>query len=173
MQTESVKAPMERIAAIIGTKGSTKKDIEKKGSVKLSIDSENGVVEVSGKEPLKLLQSVNAVKAIARGFSPEKALKLFEEDFLLDIIELSDITRSKKEAENLRGRIIGTRGKARTKIEEDTNSFISVYGKTVSIIAKAADIAIARKAVEMLLRGAAHSNVYAAIKRSENKKFEL
>ena len=173
MQSESIKAPQDRIAAIIGTNGVTKKALEKKGKAKIIVDSENGNIEISGRDPLKLLQAASAVKAIARGFSPDKALKLFEDDYLLDIIGLNETTDSKKELANIRGRIIGTSGKARKKIEEETNSFVSVYGKTVSIIAKIDDLPIARKGIEMLLRGASHSNVYNTLKRLETKKFEL
>ncbi len=173
MNQESLKVPQDRLAVLIGSKGTTKKDIEKKGKVKLEIDSESGEVEVNGKDVLKLLKSQSVIKAIARGFSPEKAFKLFEDDYLLDIIDISELTSSKKEIENLRGRIIGKKGKAREKIEEKTKSFISVYGKTVSIIAKIEEIQNTRKAVEMLLKGASHSRVYSALKEFESTKFEL
>lgn len=173
MEQISFKAPLDRIAALIGKAGETKKKIEKIGKVKITIDSESGDVEIDGSDPLKLLHAQHVTKAIARGFSPEKAFKLFEEDYLLDILELSDVTDSKKELENIRGRVIGTSGKAREKIEQEAGCFISVYGKTVSIIAKTHNLPKARKAVEMLLRGATHSNVYNTLKRIESKKFEL
>ncbi len=172
MPSETVKIPHDRVGALIGPQGSTKKIVEKKGKVRIEVDSESGEVEIKGRDPVKVLKSQHVVKAIGRGFSPEKAFKLFEDDFMLDIIEL-DLSGSKKELENIRGRIIGTQGKARQKIEEETHSFISVYGKTVSIIAKMDDIQNTRKGLEMLLRGASHSRVYSILKRMDSKKFEL
>ena len=41
-----LKIPKDRIGAIIGPKGQTKKFIEEKSSSQLNIDSENGSVEV-------------------------------------------------------------------------------------------------------------------------------
>lgn len=174
MDPQTLKIPRQRIGALIGTRGETKKAIEKKGKTKISIDSETGEVEVeAGKDAVQFLKTLEAVKAIGRGFSPQKAFKLFEDDYMLDIIELSDLGHSEKNLKNIRGRIIGTRGRAREKIEEETHSLISVFGKTVAIIAKVDDLPNARKGVEMLLKGASHSRVYNTLKKLETKKFEL
>ena len=174
MDPQTIKIPRQRIAVLIGTGGETKKILEKKGKSKITIDSETGDIEVEGgKDAVGFLKTIEAVKAIGRGFSPEKALKLFEEDYMLDIIELSDLGHSGKNLENIRGRVIGTRGRARQKIEEETHSFISVFGKTVAVIAKVDDLPNARKGVEMLLKGASHSRVYNTLKKLDTKKFEL
>ena len=45
-------------------------------------------------------------------------------------------------------------------IEELTETNISVYGKTVGIIAEVDSLMIARRAIEMLVEGSAHRNVY-------------
>ncbi|MDO8634164.1 MAG: KH domain-containing protein [archaeon] len=174
MDSQTLKIPRQRIGALIGIRGETKKIIEKKGKTKISIDSETGEIEVeTGKDAVGFLKTLEAVKAIGRGFSPEKAFKLFEEDYMLDIIELSDLGHSGRGLENVRGRVIGTRGRARQKIEEETHSAISVFGKTVAIIARIDDLPSARKGVEMLLKGASHSRVYNTLKKLETKKFEL
>ncbi|MBI4044581.1 MAG: RNA-processing protein [Candidatus Diapherotrites archaeon] len=174
MDSQALKIPRQRIGVLIGTQGETKKILEKKGKTRIGIDSETGEVEVeTGKDAIGFLKTIEAVKAIGRGFAPEKAFKLFEDDYMLDIIELSDLGRSGKGLENVRGRIIGTQGRARQKIEEETRSLISVFGKTVAIIARVDDLPGARKAVEMLLKGASHSRVYNTLKKLETKKFEL
>lgn len=173
METQNIKAPLDRVAVIIGKKGETKKAIQKKTGTKIDVDSESGDVELSGSDPVSLLKAASIVRAIARGFSPENAFLLLDDEYMLDVIGLSEQAHTKKELETIRGRIIGTRGKARKKIEEETHSFISVYGKTVSIIAKIDDLPNARKGIEMLLRGAGHSNVYSTLKKLDSKKFEL
>ena len=55
-------------------------------------------------------------------------------------------------------------------IEKMTDTSMSVYGKTIGIIGKLHNVAIARQAVEMLLEGAPHGNVF---KWLEVKKREL
>jgi len=51
---------------------------------------------------------------VARGFSPEKALRLLEnEDLVLDVIDLSTLTDSPADLKRLKGRIIGRNGKTR------------------------------------------------------------
>ena len=133
MDSQTLKIPRQRIGVLIGTQGEIKKILEKKGKTRIGIDSKTGEVEVeAGKDAIGFLKTIEAVKAIGRGFAPEKAFKLFEDDYMLDIIELSDLGRSGKGLKNVRGRIIGTHGRARQKIEEETRSLISVFGKTVA-----------------------------------------
>ena len=55
-------------------------------------------------------------------------------------------------------------------IEELSESYISVYGKSVSVIGTAESAAMAKRAVEALLRGSTHANVY---KWLENKRREM
>ena len=70
----------------------------------------------------------------------------------------------------MKGRLIGTEGKARKTIETLTDCYISVYGKTVAIIGEVRDVSLARSAVEGLLRGAPHGNIY---KWLEKRKKEV
>ncbi len=174
---EHIKVPLERIAVIVGPKGSTKELIEEKSTAKINIDSQNGDVEISNPEdPIKGMRAKEVIHAIARGFNPAKALKLFENDFLmLETIDLSNITRSEKDLQRIKGRIIGKGGKTREIFETLTNVNISVYGKTVSLIGYPEHNAVARKGLEMLLEGSSHGPVYKFLekKKSELKRTEL
>ena len=71
--------------------------------------------------------------------------------------------------------MIGSEGKSRKLIEELTESYISVYGKTIAIISAPETALIAKQAIESLLRGSTHANVYKWLekKRREIKKREL
>jgi ribosomal RNA assembly protein len=64
-----------------------------------------------------------------------------------------------------KSRIIGTKGKARNSIEKMTNTNICVYGKTVCIIGKTETVVLAKQAVESLLTGAPHGNVYKRLEK--------
>lgn len=161
MDTQELKIPVERIAVLIGKNGETKKKIERKMHVQLEVHSEEGDVFIHGEDSVAVFDTVPVVKAIARGFNPEIAELLFDENYTLEFITISDFSgRSQKKLLRLRGRVIGQEGKARKMIESVTQTYISVYGKTIGIIGKIEDVAISRQALEMLLEGAPHGNVY-------------
>ncbi len=160
------KIPKDRIAVLIGPKGATRKKIEKKLEVKMNIDSQEGDVEITGEDSLKLLTAQNVVKAIGRGINPDKALDLLEDDVVLESIDMTDFTNnSKKRLIVVRGRAIGTEGKSRAYIEELTGTHISVYGKTITIVGPYQTVSLARKALESLLSGSRHSTVYAWLEK--------
>ena len=176
-----VRIPKDRIGALIGPEGRIKERIEKQLRIEMSIDSETGDVTLTlapnAEDPSVLFRAKEVVTAVGRGFSPERAFRLIQdEDALLEIIDLREIFgRSLSDLERLKGRIIGQEGKTRRIIEELTDADVSVYGHTVSIIADADEMDIAREAIQMLLKGRQHSSVYRFLhrKRRELKKKKL
>jgi len=154
-----------------------KKAIEEKTGAKLEVDSESGVVVVQSEaDALKALRAAEVIKAIARGFSPEKALRLLDnEDLILDVMDLSALSDSPADLKRIKGRIIGKGGKTREVIEQMTGARLSVYGKTISIIGDADQLATVRAAIDMLIDGAPHSAVYSYLekRRSELKRSQL
>jgi len=160
MYEDQLKIPEERVAVLIGKKGSTKKEIESKTKTEIKISKEGDVI-ISGEDTLKVYITKSIIKAIGRGFNPELALKLLSEDFCLEILEIKDFAgKSKNKLLRLRGRAIGQEGKCRKTVEDLTDTNISVYGKTVSILGKIDNVGLARKALESLLRGSRHGNIY-------------
>ena len=176
-----VRIPKDRIGALIGPEGRIKERIEKQLNIEMSIDSETGDVTLTlapnAEDPSVLFRAKEVVTAVGRGFSPDRAFRLIQdEDALLEVIDLREIFgRSLSDLERLKGRIIGQEGKTRRIIEELTDADVSVYGHTVSIIADADEMDIAREAIQMLLRGRQHSSVYRFLhrKRHELKKKKL
>ncbi|MBU0535836.1 MAG: KH domain-containing protein [Nanoarchaeota archaeon] len=165
-----IKIPKERVAVLIGKKGEVKKEIENSTSTKLHIDSNEGEVSVRGEDPVGLLSAREIIKAIGRGFNPELATLLLKQDFCLEIVNIGDIAgKSKKKLLRLKGRIIGEEGKSRKTIETLTETNISVYGKTIAIIGKHANVNLARRAVESLISGSRHSAVYRALERKSKE----
>ena len=166
-----IKIPKDRIAALIGKGGEMKKKIETDTNISLFIDSKEGDVRISGKDSLGLFTAREIIKAIARGFSPETALKILKSDYALEVLNIADyIGKSKKTAMRLKARLIGTEGKTRRYIEDTTETNICIYGKTVGIIGEVEHMMLARRAIENLLAGATHSSVYQWLER---KKKEL
>ncbi len=165
---EELKIPKQRVAVVIGKKGETKKLLERKTSTKLRI-SRDGEVSISSDENINIFNTHPIILAIGRGFNPEIALLLLNETYMLEIISLKDYTKSEKDLFRIRARIIGREGNAWKMIEKLSDAFISVYGKTVGIISKIEDAGLAKRAVEKLLKGAPHGNVYRYIEMEKKK----
>lgn len=172
---DEVKVPKERVAVIIGKSGSTKKNIEKFTNSKLVVDSKEGTVKFYSDDPITILQLKDIITAIGRGFNPDIALNLLKTDYVLEVIDITDFGKTKKAKIRLKGRVIGEGGKARRTVESLTETDISVYGKTVSIIGEIEHVSIAKRAVLSLLSGSPHSRVYSWLekKRKELKYKEM
>ena len=178
-----VKIPQERIGALIGPEGRVKATIEKKLSVELQVESETGSVTVTllptASDPTVLFRAQETVIAIGRGFSPERAFRLLHDDeALLKVIDLREVVgRSQSDIKRLKGRVIGKNGKTRMLIEELTETNLSVYGHTISIIGNMDQMEAAKEAIRMLIRGSQHSTVYRFLHRKrrefKKKKMEL
>lgn len=169
-----VKIPKERIGVLIGPDGNVKKEIAELSGVKLRVSSETGDVEIAltpgASDPTVIFRGKDIVTAIGRGFSPQHALRLLDDEVSLVVIDLRDyFGKSKADIQRTKGRIIGRNGKTRRTIEELTGANVSVYGHTVSIIGEAGQFEAARDAIEMLIQGRQHRTVYRFLHRKRMK----
>jgi len=169
-----LKIPKERIAVLIGTNAEVKSKIESETKTEITVDSKEGDVFVRGEDALSLYSSREIIRAIGRGFNPNTAMLLLKQDYCFELIPIS-IAKTKKGIKRLKGRVIGSQGKSRKLIEELTETYISVYGKTIGIIGRVENTAIARRAVDSLLKGSPHSSVYKWLEKQkrETKKREI
>ena len=167
------KIPKERIGAIIGKSGKIKELLERECRITLKVDSENGNIVVIANEETDVVgvtKVLQVVQAIGRGFSYEKAKILFDDDYSLDVIDLTDYAgKSESNLKRIKGRIIGAEGKARKIIEELTGTYVSVYGHTVSIIGQIDDIKAAHEAIEILANGSQHKTVYERLQKRRTR----
>jgi len=162
-----LKIPVERAGALIGEKGGTKVELEKGTGSSIEVDGATGEVVIemdasSGtRDPSGVLKARDIVNAIGRGFSPERAFRLFTDGQMLEVIDLKQaLGESRNQLQRIKGRIIGEDGKTRRIIELLTGTVVSVYGHTVSIIGEYDEIIVAKEAVAMLVKGAMHGSVY-------------
>jgi len=170
------RIPRDRIAVLIGSKGSTLKALaEAAGAEAIRIDSESGDVEVEWGEPgsydpVRALKLPDVVKAVGRGMAPKVALSLFEDGCYFEMVDLRDhVGKRGKQLQRIRSRIIGSQGKIRQRIEQLTDSSITIYRSTVVIIAEEEGLALARQAVDMLAGGAEHGSVLSFLERSTKR----
>lgn len=170
-----IKIPKDRVAVLIGKSGEIKRELEKNTGTNIRVDSQEGDVTISGNDAIALFTVRELVKAIGRGFNPEVAQLLLKQDHVFEQVSLHDFTKNKDHMLRIKGRIIGKEGKSRRTIEELTETYISVYGKTVAMIGLPENVATCRKAIESLLHGSPHANVYKWLekRRSQLKRQEM
>jgi ribosomal RNA assembly protein len=158
------------VGVILGRKGSNKNRIEKELGVILHVDSSSGDIEISlnfdAEDPSKIFKTRDILTAVGRGFSPDKAFKLLNDDYNIVIIDLRDyFGKSQPDIQRVKGRVIGKSGKTRRLLEELTGTDVSIYGHTISIIGESTSFNIAKDAIEMLIKGNQHKTVYQFLRR--------
>jgi ribosomal RNA assembly protein len=159
-----LKVPMDRIGVLIGHNGQTKKELEQRCNLKIDINSK--IVEVviddhENEDPLNIVKIENIIKAIGRGFSPENAFRLLDDESDFFIFNLYDyVGKKESHIRRLKSRVIGREGKTKRVIESLTDSKISIYGHTIAIISDITKMNILKKSVDMLLTGSKHATVY-------------
>jgi ribosomal RNA assembly protein len=160
------RVPKDRIAVLIGSKGATVKALrDAAGCQYIEVDSESGDIEVvwgeSGSyDPIRAMKLPDVIKAIGRGMAPTSALRLLDDHHFFEIVDLRDfVGKRSNQQRRIRARIIGREGKIRTRIEQLTNTEISIYNSTVVIIGEEEGLYSARQAIEMLAGGSEHGSV--------------
>ena len=170
------RVPKDRIAVLIGVKGTTMKSIrEASGCQELFINSETGDVEVTwGKpgsyDPVKAMKLPDVVKAIGRGMAPKAAIRLFDDQHFFEMVDLRDfVGKRSNQQRRVRSRIIGSQGKVRKLIENLTDTEITIYKSTVVIIGEQEGLFAARQAIEMLAGGSEHGSVLGYLEKDRRK----
>ena len=167
---QEMKISGKRLGVLIGKGGLVKKELEKRTGTEIEIDSNEGLVHLEGEDPVPFLRAVEVIQAINRGFSPEKAfLLLDDEDLLLDITDLSAFSDSPRQLDRIRGRIIGKDGRSREQIEHMTDTYISVLGKTVAVIGLPEQLKVTKSAIDMLISGMPHESVFSFLERKKRE----
>ncbi len=171
-----LKIPKDRIAVLIGKEGKIKKELEEEMKIAITVDSKEGDVMITGSDAISLYTTREVIKAIARGFNPEIAHLLLKQDYAFELISLDEYAKGRKNQQlRLKGRVIGEKGKCRRTVEQLTECFLCVYGKTVAIIGVIDYVPVAKKAISMILSGSPHASVYRWLerKRRELKRAEF
>ena len=168
---QHVKIPQDRIGVLIGEGGETMREIEAAAEVRLDIDSETGSVKVeSVGDPVKGLKGSDIVKAIGRGFAPEDALRLLDDDMMMfDVVDIDAAARNESDLRRHKGRLIGEDGRTRELMQELTGASVVIYGSTLGTIGDPQQVDAVREAAEMFIDGAPHGAVYSFLERKHNE----
>ncbi len=168
---QHVKIPQDRIGVLIGEGGETMREIEAEAEVRLDIDSENGsvAIETVG-DPVTGLNGPDIVRAIGRGFPPEDALRLLDDEMVsFDLVDIDAAARNTNDMKRKKGRLIGEDGRTRELMEELSGASVVIYGSTLGIIGTPPQVDAVRTAAEMLLDGAPHGAVYSFLEERHNE----
>ncbi len=175
MSSEQViKVPLERVGALVGKEGIVKGEIERRCGVTLEIDGKTGEARISYRSEALMeanpFKAFDIVSAIARGFSPQRAFSLLEEEKILTVIDLREYSgKSENAMIRIRSRLIGTDGKARKVIEQLSGASLSIYGHTVAIIGEPDETRVAKEAVDRLAKGSTHKATYEMLQKYRSK----
>ena len=73
-----LRIPKERVAVLIGKKGEVKRGLEHATKTKITVQSDEGEVNITGKDALLLYLAREIIRAIGRGFNPDVAQVLLK-----------------------------------------------------------------------------------------------
>lgn len=169
-----IRIPADRIGVVIGPGGETRKMLAERSGLPLAVDSASNEVsfddKTPGADPLMVLKLRDVVRALGRGFSPEHAIRLFSDDVYFELLDIHDyVGKNKTRMRQVAARIIGSEGKTRRIIEEQTSCDLAIYGHTVGIIGELEELGTAKRACDMILRGSEHASVYGFLESQRRK----
>lgn len=148
--------------------------LEKEFSVKLEIQKGKtaGDFIIKGRNAVHEHIASEILEAIALGFDFDTAILLRDENYMLKKVPLKSYASGSR-LEVVKGRIVGTQGKSKRVIEKLTECDMCLCDNNISLIGRAESVEIASKAIESLIRGAKHANVFQYLEKERKHLKEL
>ena len=141
--------------------------IEKK--IKIHFTFNNNKISFKGNELNEFLTE-EIIRALEFGFEIDDALLLLEEDYELKFVNIKEHTK-RRNLKDVRSRVIGRRGKAIRTIENLTNSRMVVNENEIGLILNNDSAEMTLQAIESLIQGSKHGNIYSYLEKQRSKKF--
>ncbi len=138
-----------------------KAELEKKLDVKIKVTGKG--IQITG-EPYNEYVAEKVIDAISLGFTYETAILIKEQDLILRVLHIKDIT-TRKDLSVVRGRIIGKEGRTLRTLSQLSDSFIETNDNEVGIIGHPENIETAETALKSLIKGSKASNVYTYLEK--------
>ncbi|MGC8586915.1 MAG: KH domain-containing protein [Candidatus Micrarchaeia archaeon] len=147
--------------------GKLLEELEKRLGCSIRISDENAVT-LDGDAYLEY-NAKGVIFAFGRGFDAETSCKLLDDAHFLEVIDLKERIGDESRRKQIKARIIGRGGAAKTYIEKFSGTNISVYGDTVSIIGALDDIKVAKAAINAIAEGSMHRKAYTLMQMEKEK----
>lgn len=156
----------KQLGRIIGKDKKNIQKIEKAFGASISLEK-NKDITIKSKSRVKEYLIDEVLEALTLGFDIETALLLQETDYVLKVVDLKNYARGSR-LNVVIARVIGKEGKAKRTIQDLSHCHIAISDRKIGIIGKAESVELASQAIEKLLRGAPHSNVFKFLERSQS-----
>ncbi len=138
-----------------------KKVLEKKLKTRIIIEGKKITLLGDG---FNQFVASKVIEALEANFTVPAAMLLAEEDFILEHLNIKEISRRNRRSD-VRARVIGKKGRTMEIIGELSDCYITLNDNIVSIIGPADKIEIALHALKALIRGSKQSSVYAYLEK--------
>lgn len=108
----------------------------KKLSCAISLESRTIEVATNSmtRDPFIFIKAVNFVKLVGRGVDIEEGMKVLEDDYFCEVIDIKRMVKRESTFERRRDRLIGPKGATLKAIQILTKCYVLVHGKTVSVV---------------------------------------
>lgn len=143
-----------------------KKELEEKLDVKIS--NKGKLIFIEGPAENEYLTE-KILEAMNLGFSLETAMLLKNEEVILQILNIKDLTK-RKDLERIKARVIGTHGKTLKNLKFLSDCELCLHDNRLGIIGHADDIKEAIISLKSLVQGSKQGNVYARLERKKKEK---
>ena len=157
-----VRIDEDRVGAVIGPKGSILKRIEEALNVIIKVRKDKAeVIIVSERQNIEnALRAKMIIEAIANGISSSNAFVIVDNpDYVLEIVNIDEYARNRRDLRRIKSRIIGKEGKIKRLIEDELDVKISIRQKKVAILGKYMDVQIAKEAIISICKGSKYGRI--------------
>ncbi len=156
----------KELGRILAHEGRNIKHLEKEFDAKILVKKGKYEADfiINGKNSVQEYIILEIFEALAVGFDLETAMLLKDEDFVFKKVELKKYVHGGR-LEVIKGRIVGAQGKSKRVIQNLSECYICLCDNSVSIIGHAENVELASRAIESLIRGSKHANVFKALEK--------
>ena len=151
----------EKFQRIIRNKGKLEENLK----VKITNRGKEIFIEGNSEEEY---YAEKVIDALNFGFSFSTATLIKKGDFIFEILNIKDYTKS-KDLERIKARIIGKAGKTLKVLHDLTECHFELNGNKVGIIGISEYVKNAEEAVISIIRGAKQTNVYNFLEKNREK----
>jgi ribosomal RNA assembly protein len=131
--------------------------------IKIKISLNKNRITLRGDELNEFLAE-KMLTAVDFGFDPEDVLLLINPVYTLEFINIKEHTH-RKNLREVRGRVIGTEGRAKKTIEELSGSAIVIHENQIGVIVHAEHLNSVMQALVSLVQGGKHSNIFSYLEK--------
>jgi len=160
----------KKLARVLGKHKENIQEIERALKVNITIRKDGNITikskEKDKEEALDEYLVSKILEALALGFEVDSALFLKDEEYVLKVIDLK-VYATGSRLQTVIGRIIGKQGKSKKVLQSLSHCQIAISEHNVGLIGRAENVEVASEAIEKLIRGAPHSNVFKFLERSQ------